>query len=184
MILRATNDLDLVGHMTRPTISRIAGSFSLDDTIIYHILHEAEYCQGVASDWSAERVKREHSDLFEISKDGGSKPIYFTGEMMFPWMLEDYGELKRLAKVTNLVHQYKDWPALYDESQLAKNKVPVYAAVYMDDMYVDYDFSMITAGKIRGCKTYVSNQMYHDAVRSRMDEVTKALFALRDDSID
>jgi len=99
-------------------------------------------------------------------------------------MFEDYAELKKLENVAELVAKIDDWAPLYDEAQLAKNEVPVYAAVYMEDMYVDYEFSMETAGKIQGCKTFISNQMYHDAVRSKMDEVMKALFALRDDSID
>jgi hypothetical protein len=158
-----------------------------DDHIIYTVLHEPCYCQGKAPNWSCERIKNtEHASLFSIPKDSFSadQPLQFTGEMIFPFMLEDYGELKRIANQTKLVQQFDDWPALYDEKQLAKNEVPVYAAVYMDDMYVDYDFSMATARKIKGCKTFVTNMMYHDAVRSRMDEVTKALFALRDDSID
>lgn len=99
-------------------------------------------------------------------------------------MFEDYGELKRVANQTELVQNNSHWPPLYDEARLAKNDVPVYAAVYMHDMYVDYDFSMETARKIRSCKTFVTNMMYHDAVRGKMDEVTKALFALRDDCID
>lgn len=99
-------------------------------------------------------------------------------------MFEDYGELKRVAKAANLVQSISHWLPLYDEAQLAKNNVPVYAAVYMNDMYVDYDFSMETARKIRSCKMFITNMMYHDAVRGKMDEVTKALFALRDDSID
>ena len=99
-------------------------------------------------------------------------------------MFEDYGELKRIANPAKLVQNISDWPPLYDEAQLAKNEVPVYAAVYMHDMYVDYDISMETARKIRGCQTFITNMMYHDAVRGKMDEVTKALFALRDDSID
>ena len=57
-------------------------------------------------------------------------------------------------------------------------------AAYIDDMYVDFDFAMETARKIRGCQTYITNAMYHDAVRSKTDEVTRALFALRDDTID
>jgi len=99
-------------------------------------------------------------------------------------MFEDFGELKRITNQAKLVQNFSDWPSLYDEVQLAKNDVPIYAAVFMQDMYVDYDFSMETARKIRGCKTFTTNMMYHDAIRGKMDEVTKALFALRDDSID
>lgn len=99
-------------------------------------------------------------------------------------MFEDYAELKKLTNLSKLVAETTEWPALYDEKQLAKNEVPVYAAVYMEDMYVDYEFSMDTARKIQGCKTFISNQMYHDAVRSRMDEVLRGVFALRDDTLD
>jgi len=99
-------------------------------------------------------------------------------------MLDDYYELIKIKNQANLVAAIDDWPALYDEKQLAKNEVPVYAAVYMDDMFVDYDFSMETARKVKGCKTFITNMMYHDAVRSKMEDVTKNLFSLRDDSID
>jgi len=104
--------------------------------------------------------------------------------MVFDWMLDDYSELIKLKQQGQLVSQITDWPALYDEKQLAKNEVPVYAAVYVDDMYVDYAFSMETAGRIRGAKTFVTNMMYHDAVRSRMEDVCKNVFSLRDDPID
>lgn len=99
-------------------------------------------------------------------------------------MLDDYSELIKLKAVGNALASFADWPALYDEEQLAKNEVPVYAAVYLDDMYVDYNFSMETAGKIKGTKVFVTNAMYHDAVRSKMEDVMKNVFALRDDCID
>lgn len=104
--------------------------------------------------------------------------------MIFPHMLEDYYELSKIKAPTEAIAQYEDWPELYDEDQLAKNEVPVYCAVYMDDMYVDFDFSRDTASKIQGAKIFVTNMMYHDAVRSRMDEVVRNVWALRDDSID
>lgn len=51
-------------------------------------------------------------------------------------------------------------------------------------MYVDYDYSRETAAKIKGCKVFSTNVMYHNAVRDKADEVIKQLFALRDDVID
>jgi hypothetical protein len=99
-------------------------------------------------------------------------------------MFEDYSELRKLQGPAELIAESSDWPELYDEAQLAKNTVPVYAAVYQGDIYVDYDLSMETAQKIQGCKVYSTNVMYHDAVRAKMDEVMKALFALRDDVLD
>jgi len=99
-------------------------------------------------------------------------------------MFEDYSELRRIKDQAELVAQFEEWPVLFDKEQLRKNKVPVYAAVYIDDMFVDYDLSMETARTIKGCKTYITNVMYHDALRSKMDEVFKGVFALRDDTID
>lgn len=103
---------------------------------------------------------------------------------IYPWMFEDYSELRKLSGPASLVAKDAEWPALYDAERLSENKVPVYAAVYVDDMYVDYEYSMETARQIRGCKTFVTNMMYHDAVRSKVQEVLKGLFELRDDTLD
>jgi hypothetical protein len=143
---------------------------------------------------------QEDEGLFQIPKrEGGEQPVYFTGEMVssdtkceamltslqvYPWMFEDYAELARLKDQAEMVAKFDDWPQLFDLEQLKRNEVPVYAAVFTEDMYVDFDLSMRTAQAIKGCRTYITNLMYHDAVRSKMDEVFKALFALRDDSID
>jgi hypothetical protein len=99
-------------------------------------------------------------------------------------MFDDYSELTRLKEQADYVAEVSDWPALFDKEQLKRNEVPVYAAAYTEDMYVDFDLSMETARAIKGCKTYMTNLMYHDALRSRMDEVFKSLWALRDDTID
>ncbi|KAF2665153.1 alpha/beta-hydrolase [Microthyrium microscopicum] len=184
IVIRADNDLTCFGTLTRPTISRIEGYLPFNDAIIYAILHESIYCQGKSSKWSAYRIQKEHEKLFQIPKENPTNPIYFTGEMIFPWMFEDYGELTRIKDQADFVAEFSDWPALFDRAQLKRNEVPVYAASYTDDMFVDFELSMETARAIKGCKTYVTNQMYHDALRSRMDEVFKALWALRDDSID
>ncbi|KAF2685839.1 proline iminopeptidase [Lentithecium fluviatile CBS 122367] len=201
LILRADNDLTLFGHLTRPTVLAIEAAQSWDTNIIYALLHEPCYNQGAASNWSAERLLSKYPD-FDLSKhpafaasksssshekedsDGKEPPVLFTGEMVYPFMFDVYPELKKLKAVSEALAQEKDWPMLYDEEQLAKNEVPVYAAVYVDDMYVDYDLSMETAGKIKGCKTYITNAMYHNAVRAKSDDVLKEVFAMRDDVID
>jgi pimeloyl-ACP methyl ester carboxylesterase len=104
--------------------------------------------------------------------------------MIYPWMFEDYAELRKVQDVAERVAADADWPALFDEAQLAKNEVPVFAAAYTEDMYVDYDLSMETARAIRGCKVFTTNVMFHDAIRSRMDEVVRQAFNLRDDVVD
>ena len=144
-----------------------------------------------ASNWACQRVlDQDYKEQYHIPKAADidpsdiTKPIWFTGEMVFPWMLEDYYELIKIKSPAQDLATYEDWPALYDEEQLSMNQVPVYCAVYMEDMYVDYDFSRETASKIQGAKVFVTNMMYHDALRSKMDEVFRNLWALRDDSID
>ncbi|KAH7138305.1 proline iminopeptidase [Dendryphion nanum] len=181
-VLRADTDLTQFGHLTRPTVIALEEAQSFDTNVIYTLLHEPCYCSNTASNWSAERLIASYPE-FSL-QDEADNPIFFTGEMIYPFMLECYSELKKLAPVAEALAKDEKWPELYDWKQLAKNEVPVYAAVYYDDMYVDFDLSMETAGKIKGCKTYVTNAMYHDAIRSKMDNVFKALFALRDDVID
>lgn len=99
-------------------------------------------------------------------------------------MFDSYPELKAMEKVAQIVAAYDDWPDLYDEEQLAKNAVPVYSATYVDDMYVDYNLATDTASKIKNCKQFITNTMYHDGIRSKADELMRKLFALRDDSLD
>jgi hypothetical protein len=182
IILRASYDIESFGHLTRGSLSAIDRAMPFDDAIVYAILHEPLYCQNVAPKWSAHRVISEFTE-FDLDKDDDS-PVYFTGEMVYPWMFEDYSELRKLEDVANRVANDSDWPQLYDEEQLAKNEVPVYAASYVEDMYVDFDLSMETARKIRGSKVFTTNVMFHDAIRSKMDEVVRQAFALRDDVID
>jgi proline iminopeptidase len=99
-------------------------------------------------------------------------------------MFESYTELKQVQEVAEILATTSDWPSLYNEAQLAKNEVPVYAATYIDDMYVHFDLACNTAAKIKGTKQFITNTMYHDALRSKSGEVMRQLFNLRDDSID
>ncbi|KAF2459283.1 Alpha/Beta hydrolase protein [Lineolata rhizophorae] len=180
IVSRASSDLDQFGHLTRPTLSAIESSLPYDDHLIYSMLHEPIYCQGAASNWSAHRVRQDYPE-FALDTQG---PVYFTGEMIYPWMFDDYAELRKVKGPAQMLAEHSDWPALYDKAQLARNEVPVYAAVYVDDMYVDYDFSLETARSIKGCKIFITNMMYHDALRSRTEEVLRSLMFLRDDCMD
>ena len=54
---------------------------------------------------------------------------------------------------------------MYDPARLAANEVPVAAAVYYNDMYVDRELSMQTARAIRGLRTWVTSEYEHDGLR-------------------
>ncbi|KAL4869055.1 hypothetical protein BDV12DRAFT_196675 [Aspergillus spectabilis] len=181
LILRASNDLEVFGFLSHPTLFALDSYGGLDSNIIYAILHESIYCQGEASNWSADRL-RSSNPVFNINTD--APEILFTGEMIYKDMFDSYTELNNIKEVAEILASTTDWQPLYDEVQLAKNEVPVYAATYIDDMYVHFEHASNTAAKIKGTKQFITNVMYHNAIRSKADEVFQQLFALRDDTID
>ena len=182
MIHRLVNDLKYFRDFTRPTLVAFEAMLGFDVAPLYALLHEPCYNQGAASNWSASRVKESLPDFMHQSD--GKEKILFTGEMVFKGMFEDYDELRSLKDTADIIAKIDDWPDLYDETQLAKNEVPLYSATFVDDMYVDFELAQQTASKIRNCKHFITNVMYHNAIRAKYDELLKQLFALRDDVID
>jgi hypothetical protein len=92
-------------------------------------------------------------------------PTLFTGEHVFPWMFEDYSALAPLREAADLLAK-QPWPALYDLERLAANEVPVAAAIYAEDTYVESRFSLETAGQVRGLKPWLTNEYEHNALRA------------------
>lgn len=203
-------DLSQFQFVTRPSLIALEHALTFDPIVLYSVLHEACYCQGEASNWAANRVGK---SLKEFQWLNGSPPnasvvrehpLYFSGEMIYPFLFDNSPELEKLKPVAEALAEFSGWPDLYDEWQLARNEVPVYSATFVDDMvspckpsicvkcldlrifkqYVDFGLAQDTAKMVNNCKQYITNSMYHDAVRSKTGEVMKELFALRDDPID
>ena len=143
---------------------------------IFSLLHEAAYCEGSASRWSAQRVRAE-IPAFDAGPDA---PLLFTGEMIYPWMFEDYAALMPMAAVAERLAQREDWPALYDSRRLAANTVPTVAAVYANDMYVDRALSERAARGIGRLSTWVTGAYEHDGLRVHGDVVLPHLLAMLD----
>ncbi|ENP8341625.1 alpha/beta fold hydrolase [Vibrio harveyi] len=141
---------------------------------IYAILHESIYCQGFASQWSAHRVRQEH-DAFNYEQ---GKPFYFTGEMVFPWMFDQYENLKPLKEAAELLAEKADWTPLYDAQQLANNKVPVSCAVYADDMFVEMDISRETLATMPNSKAWITNEYEHNGLRADGERILDKLIAM------
>jgi pimeloyl-ACP methyl ester carboxylesterase len=139
----------------------LENTLSFDTNPIYSLLHEACYTQGEASKWSAERVRGEYGQ-FEAT---AGERVYFTGEMIYPWMFEEYGVLAPLREAAEILAQYSGWPRLYDGERLRANRVPVVAAVYYEDMYVERLFSEESAREIGNCRLWVTNEHEHSALR-------------------
>ncbi|EEP76161.1 hypothetical protein UREG_01010 [Uncinocarpus reesii 1704] len=48
IVLRCSNDLEVYGFLTRPTISSVESASTFDNNILYAVIHEAIYCQRLA----------------------------------------------------------------------------------------------------------------------------------------
>tara|TARA_Y100001970_G_C14247183_1_gene869124 strand:- start:3139 stop:4374 length:1236 start_codon:yes stop_codon:yes gene_type:complete len=145
---------------------------TFDTNPIFTILHEACYAQGFSTNWSAQRILNEY-DEFSIDK---KDEIFFTGEMLFPWMLDSYKALKPFKGAADILAVKSDWPALYNENNLRKNKVPIAAAVYTNDMYVDREYSMSLAKIIPNISIWETKSFEHNALRSNGKKVLDLLF--------
>lgn len=122
---------------------------------IYAVIHEACYADGHVTGWSAERVQPAAFDDVTL----------LTGEHVYPWMFTDYGALAPLAEAAELLARHP-WPRLYDPAVLAANQVPVAAAVYHDDPYVESRFSLETAEQTRGMRVWLTNEYDHNGLRA------------------
>jgi pimeloyl-ACP methyl ester carboxylesterase len=128
---------------------------------LHAVLHESIYCSGTASRWAAQRVQ---DSLPEFSPK--ARPLLPTGEMIFPWMFEGDRTLAPLRGAAEALAAYDGWPALYDTARLAANTVPVAAAVFHDDMYVETAFSLDTARRVGNLRCWVTNELGHDGLRT------------------
>jgi pimeloyl-ACP methyl ester carboxylesterase len=149
--------------LSRAFLRGVEGMQAFDTNPFYAILHEACYAQGGATAWAADRVRGEFPEF--APPVAGGAPL-FTGEMVYPWFFEQIGALRGLAEVGDLLAHRSDWPALYDPAALGRNKVPVAALIYHDDMFVPADLSIETAGRIKGLEPWITNEHEHDGLRA------------------
>jgi pimeloyl-ACP methyl ester carboxylesterase len=143
----------------------VMGELSFAAGPLYALLHEPSYAQGFAPRWAAQRVRAEFGQFDPEQAIAGTAPLYFTGEMIYPWMIDADPVLRPLREAASILAERDDWPPLYDPTRLAANDVPAAAAVYYNDMYVDREFSIQTAEAIRGLRTWVTSEYEHDGLR-------------------
>jgi pimeloyl-ACP methyl ester carboxylesterase len=145
----------------------VADAVSFARNPLYAVLHEASWADGGTTRWSAERMLPSDYEAPEL----------FTGEHVYPWMFEDYGELAPLREAAELLAE-RSWPRLYDPDVLASNEVPVAAAIYAGDMYVERAFSEETAAQIRGARTWITNEYEHTGLRVDGERILGRLIEL------
>jgi len=126
---------------------------------LYALMHESIYGQGQPSGWAAWRVLGEYPGFRP-----DAQPLLLTGEMVYPWYFEQDPALRPLEPVAHLLAAKPDWKPLYDPDRLAANTVPVAAAVYHDDIYVDRALSLETAAAVRGLQVWETADFHHDGI--------------------
>jgi pimeloyl-ACP methyl ester carboxylesterase len=160
----------------------VQGLLSYASHPLYALVHEAIYGQDERpTAWSAERVRAEFPQFDAAKSLAGDEPLLFTGESVHPWMFDCDPALRPLRETAEHLAARTDWRPLYDPARLASNEVPVAAAVYHDDMYVDTAHSLETARAIRGLRTWVTDEFEHDGVRTGGPRVLDRLLALAGD---
>ncbi|KAI9721421.1 MAG: hypothetical protein M1828_005171 [Chrysothrix sp. TS-e1954] len=182
IVLRVHNEIRHFRRLTRSTAHALDEWVPFDNNPLYAVMHEPLYCHGHAPNWSADRLLNTLPE-FDISHAMASQdtPVLFTGEMIFPSAFADFAGLRPFYPHALKLASDSSWDRLYDIEQLKKNEIPVYAAVFVDDMYVDYGFSLETAKIIKGCRWFSTNRIYHDGIRAKDEEVVRCLWELRED---
>ncbi len=145
---------------------------SYDGNPLYALLQESIYGDGEgATAWAADRVLAEQPDF-----GTECRPLMFPGEMIHSWMFREIRSLRPFEAAAEALARHSPYKPLTDAGRLAANEVPVAAAVYFDDLYVDAGLSLDTAGRIGNLQAWVTNEYEHDGLRA-----SPAVFArLRD----
>jgi pimeloyl-ACP methyl ester carboxylesterase len=163
-------------------LTQAQGHLSFATNPLYAVLHETIYGQLSVSPggtrWAAERVRGEFPQFDAEAALADDRPVLFTGETIHPWMFATDPALQPLRETAELLAQREKWPDLYDTARLARNEVPVAAAVYHDDMYVDTADSLATAEAVRGLRTWVTDEYEHDGLRVSGGQVLGRLIRL------
>ncbi|MEV4474839.1 alpha/beta fold hydrolase [Nonomuraea sp. NPDC049504] len=141
-------------------LHQVLARSSYADNPLFAALQESIYGSGPgATAWAAQAERERHPAFAE-----DARPLLFTGEMMYPWMFEEIRVLRPFRGAVELLAARDDWPPLYDTDRLAANDVPVAAAVYFDDMYVDAGLQLQTAARVGNTQTWVTNEYEHDGI--------------------
>jgi pimeloyl-ACP methyl ester carboxylesterase len=169
---------DGVGGLSDAFLGEVLRRTGFADAPLYAVLHEACYAQGRATAWAAQRVREEFPAFDPAAAVEGDDPLLFTGEMIYPWMIDAGPALRPLREAAELIAQRDGWPPLYDPARLAANEVPAAAALYHDDLYVPAALSLRTAAAIRGLRTWVTNEWEHEGLRVSDGKVLGRLLAM------
>lgn len=131
------------------------------DRPLYWTLQEFIYADGTCAParWAAERTWAEHP---AFATD--ARPLMFCGEAAFPWMFEEDPALAPFADAVAALMEDTEFDRVYGPARLAANTVPLQAAVYHDDLYVDAGLQLDTLANVGASHAWVTNEFEHDGL--------------------
>jgi proline iminopeptidase len=157
-------------------LSSVMSLTSYDANPLFAVLQESIYGQDARpTGWAAEKVRTAFADF-----DTAHRPLFLTGEMMYPWMFDEIRSLRPFRDAVMALADYDRFGPLYDPARLAANDVPVAAAVYHDDMYVDSGLSLETARAVGNVQPWVTNEFEHDGVRQSASVLSRLIDLVKD----
>jgi pimeloyl-ACP methyl ester carboxylesterase len=174
LLEHALIDTDIGTHVNPLFLAQFCQMLDFNTNPIFALLHESIYCQQTDSNWSAQRVRAQYDEFnYEFGKD-----FLFTGEMVYPWFFEQFTNLKPLKHAANLLATKNDWSTLYNLDTLANNQVPVAAAIYSEDMFVEMRYSLETTKQVGNLKYWLTSEYEHNGIRMDGEHILDRLIAL------
>lgn len=79
-------------------------------------------------------------------------------------MFEQERALRPFKPAMDVLMEDTHFGTIYDADQLARNEVPLQAAVYFDDMYVDSGLQLDTLSRVGRSHYWTTNEFEHDGV--------------------
>lgn len=164
------------GALTPGFLHAVAERTRMVTQPLFALIHEAVYSEGPSTRWAAERVR---ARLPQTSPDADD--LLLIGEIIEPWRFEQESAMHPYAGAAQLLSAKEDWGPLYDAARLADNEVPVCAAVYHDDMYVDAHASLEVIQRTGRARAWVTNRYEHDGLSAdagvfrRLDRMARGL---------
>ncbi|CCH77572.1 Proline iminopeptidase [Nostocoides japonicum T1-X7] len=164
------------GQLTPGFLAAVAERTAMVTQPLFALIHEPIYSEGPATAWAAERVR---ADVPEAARD--AEDVLLIGEIIEPWRFVQESAMHPYAAAAEILAARADWGSLYDRERLSDNEVPVCAAVYYDDMYVDAHASLDVVGRAGRARAWVTNQYEHDGLRAdaevfrRLDRMSRGL---------
>jgi pimeloyl-ACP methyl ester carboxylesterase len=157
-------------------LAQVWGRTSYVDNPLFITLQESIYgaAGAGATAWAAQ-AERDARPVFAET----ARPLLFTGEMVYPWMFEEIRSLRPFQGAVERLAAKTDWDPLYDPAVLRVSTVPLAAAVYFDDMYVDAQLQLETVDAVGGATAWVTNEYEHDGIQDAA--VVRRLFSMVDE---